>query len=69
MESYRQIELDIGTVLDGELKKDAEGKLILIEDDGSLFPLEERLRALCGQKLRLTFIRLESMEALERLLV
>jgi hypothetical protein len=70
MDYQRPVELDLGVVLDGEVREDPQtNHLLLIEEDGSVFPLEERLRILRGQKIRITFIRMESMKALEKLMI
>lgn len=58
---------DAGVIVDGEVKRDDAGKIILVDDDGEIFCPDEALGTLIGKKARMTIISFEAIENMERM--
>jgi hypothetical protein len=52
---------DAGTIVDGVVTEH-EGRLVLVDDEGTAFDPQAALKTMVGHKVRLTMIKFESIE-------
>jgi hypothetical protein len=60
---------DAGQIVDGTVTWDPEkGRYVLVDEDGVGYDVQEVMKSLNGQKIRLTMISLTSMEEIQKML-
>lgn len=58
---------DAGTIVDGVVTEH-EGRLVLIDDEGTAFDPQAALGTMVGHKVRMTMIKFESIENIAEML-